>query len=59
MKPRDVFIAATTEVPGLTLATRKASDFEAIVKDILTPWNEREGVSYSPLGAPDGGKTVS
>ena len=39
MKPRDAFIAATAEVHGLTLVTRKASDFQAIVRDILTPWN--------------------
>jgi predicted nucleic acid-binding protein len=39
LEPRDAFIAATAEVHGLTLVTRKASDFGAIVKDILTPWN--------------------
>ena len=44
MEPRDAFIAATAEVHGLILLTRNASDFAAIVNDILTPWNERESV---------------
>lgn len=39
MEPRDAFIAAAAEVHGLTLVTLNASDFEAIIKDILTPWN--------------------
>ena len=38
MEPRDAFIAATAEVHGLTLVTRNASDFEATVKNIVTPW---------------------
>ena len=38
MEPRDAFIAATAEVHGLTLVTRNASDFEATVKAIATPW---------------------
>jgi toxin FitB len=38
IEPRDAFIAATAEVHGLTLVTRNASDFEATVKSILTPW---------------------
>jgi len=38
MEPRDAFIAATAEVHGLTLVTRNASDFEATVKTIVTPW---------------------
>lgn len=38
MEPRDAFIAATAEVHGLALVTRNASDFEATVKNIVTPW---------------------
>jgi toxin FitB len=38
MEPRDAFIAATAEVHGLALVTRNASDFEATVKTIVTPW---------------------
>ncbi|HTT17432.1 MAG TPA: type II toxin-antitoxin system VapC family toxin [Candidatus Sulfotelmatobacter sp.] len=38
MEARDAFIAATAEVRGLTLVTRNVSDFEATVKDIVTPW---------------------
>jgi len=38
IEPRDVFIAATAEVHGLTLVTRNASDFETTVKAIVTPW---------------------
>jgi len=38
MEPRDAFIAATAEIHGLTLVTRNASDFEATVKAIVTPW---------------------
>jgi toxin FitB len=38
IEPRDAFIVATAEVHGLTLVTRNASDFEATVKAILTPW---------------------
>jgi predicted nucleic acid-binding protein len=38
IEPRDAFIAATAEVHGLTLVTRNASDFEATVKAIVTPW---------------------
>ena len=38
MEPRDAFIAATAEVHGLTLVTHNASDFEATVKAIATPW---------------------
>lgn len=38
MEPRDAFIAATAEVHGLALVTRNASDFEATVRAIVTPW---------------------
>jgi len=38
IEPRDAFIAATAEVHSLTLVTRNASDFEATVKAIVTPW---------------------
>jgi predicted nucleic acid-binding protein len=38
IEPRDAFIAATSEVHSLTLVTRNASDFEATVKSIVTPW---------------------
>jgi toxin FitB len=38
IEARDAFIAATAEVRGLTLVTRNVSDFEATVRDIVTPW---------------------
>jgi len=38
IEPRDAFIAATAAVHGLTLVTRNASDFEATVKAVVTPW---------------------
>lgn len=38
IEPRDAFIAATAEVHGMNLVTRNASDFQPIVKSILTPW---------------------
>jgi predicted nucleic acid-binding protein len=34
----DAIIAATAEVHGLTLVTRDAPDFKAVLKYILTPW---------------------
>jgi predicted nucleic acid-binding protein len=40
MGAHDAFIVASAEVHGLILLTRNASDFAAIVNDILTPWNE-------------------
>jgi toxin FitB len=39
MEARDAFIAATAEVHGLKLVTRNASDFEAVLKGIVTPWS--------------------
>ena len=36
----DAFIAATTEVYGLTLVTRNAADFEAAVGAVVNPWSE-------------------
>ena len=38
IEPRDAFIAATAEVHALTLVTRNASDFEATVRTIVSPW---------------------
>ena len=38
LEPRDALIAATAVVNGLTLVTRHASDFEATVKAVVTPW---------------------
>lgn len=38
MEARDAFIAATAEVYGLALVTRNASDFETVIKNIVTPW---------------------
>jgi len=38
IEPRDAFIAATAEVHALTLVTRNASDFEATLRTIVSPW---------------------
>ena len=38
IEARDAFIAATAEVHALTLVTRNASDFEAAVRTIVSPW---------------------
>lgn len=38
IETRDAFIAATAEVYGLTLVTRDTSDFEPVLKSILSPW---------------------
>ncbi len=35
---RDAFIAATSEVYGLTLVTRNVSHFQSAVKALFTPW---------------------
>jgi predicted nucleic acid-binding protein len=51
MEPRDAFIAATAEVHGLTLVTLNASDFEAIIRDILTPRTSASPSSLAALSA--------
>ena len=38
VEARDAFIAATSEVYGLTLLTRNVSDFQPVLKTILNPW---------------------
>ena len=38
IEPREAFIAATAEVHALTLVTRNASDFEATLRTIVSPW---------------------
>jgi predicted nucleic acid-binding protein len=38
VEARDAFIAATSEVYGLTLLTRNVSDFQPVLKAILNPW---------------------
>ena len=38
LEPRDAFLAATAEVHELALVTRNVSDFESIVRSIVTPW---------------------
>ena len=40
IKARDAFIAATSEVYGLTLVTRDISHFQPAVKSIFTPWTQ-------------------
>jgi predicted nucleic acid-binding protein len=35
---RDAFIAATAEVYDLTLVTRNTSDFQPVLRSVLTPW---------------------
>lgn len=38
LEPRDAFLAATAEVHGLAMVTRNVSDFESIIRNIVTPW---------------------
>jgi predicted nucleic acid-binding protein len=38
MEVMDAFLAATAEVHRLTVVTRNASDFQAVVRNILNPW---------------------
>lgn len=39
MEPRDAFIAATAEVHDLTLVTRNVTDFQPVLKAIMSPWS--------------------
>jgi len=39
IEPRDAFIAATAEIYELTLVTRNVSDFQPILKTVLSPWS--------------------
>ncbi len=38
IEARDAFIAATSEVYGLTLVTRNVSHFQSTVKSLFMPW---------------------
>jgi toxin FitB len=38
MEVMDAFLAATAEVHRLTVVTRNASDFLAVVRNVLNPW---------------------
>jgi len=38
IEPRDAFIAATSEVYGMTLVTRNTSHFQPAVKSLFAPW---------------------
>src|ERR1700723_1661389 len=40
IEARDAFIAATSEVYGMTLVTRNVSHFQPTVKSIFTPWTQ-------------------
>lgn len=39
MEARDIFIAGTAEVHHLTLVTRNISDFQPVLKSVLSPWS--------------------
>jgi len=38
IEARDAFIAATSEVYGLTLVTRRVSHFQSVVQSLFMPW---------------------
>lgn len=40
IEPRDAFIAATSEVYGMTLVTRNISHFQPSVQSLFTPWTQ-------------------
>jgi toxin FitB len=40
IEPRDAFIAATSEVYGMTLVTRNVSHFQPTIKSLFTPWTQ-------------------
>ena len=40
IEPRDAFIAATSEVYGMTLVTRSTSHFQPAVKSLFVPWTQ-------------------
>ncbi len=40
IEARDAFIAATSEVYGLTLVTRNVSHFQFVVKSLFMPWTQ-------------------
>jgi toxin FitB len=39
-EPRDAFIAATSEVYGMTLVTRNVSHFQPALKNLFAPWTQ-------------------
>jgi toxin FitB len=40
IEPRDAFIAATSEVYGMTLVTRNVSHFQPALKNLFAPWTQ-------------------
>jgi hypothetical protein len=40
IEPRNAFIAATSEVYGMTLVTRNISRFQPTLKSLFTPWTQ-------------------